>query len=112
MNQAFLIGSLKDDLKLQKSSKGKTFIRGKISIWKPSDGERATDEISFLAFDKIAEKISKLFRRKMKIALSGKLETFIYTHDGKPDPRLEFVVSYFEYGVKDSPRIQEEAARQ
>lgn len=84
LNQSIVMGRLTGDVDIKYSqSTGKAIGRFNIACerdYKPADGERETDFISCIAFDRTAEFISKYFGKGNMICVTGRIQTGSYTN--------------------------------
>ena len=81
MNKCFFMGRLTKDPEVRQATN--TYVaRFSIAVDRryKKDGEPTADFISCVAFGKTAEFIEKYFKKGMKIALEGRLQTGSYTN--------------------------------
>ena len=87
MNKAFLIGRLTRDPELRYSSNNAPIVNFTIAIdrqYTNSEGQRDTDFINIVAFQKQAENISKYVSKGSLVAVDGRIQTRNYEDkDGK-----------------------------
>lgn len=87
MNKAFLIGRLTRDPELRYSSSNAAIANFSIAIdrqYTSSDGQRQTDFINIVAFQKQAENIKKYIGKGSLVAVDGRIQTRNYEDkDGK-----------------------------
>ena len=87
MNKAFLIGRLTRDPELRYSSSNAAIASFSIAIDRPytsNDGQRQTDFINIVAFQKQAENIKKYIGKGSLVAVDGRIQTRNYDDkDGK-----------------------------
>lgn len=87
MNKAFLIGRLTRDPELRYSSSNAAIVNFSIAIdrqYTNSQGERDTDFINIVAFQKQAENIKKYVGKGSLVAVDGRIQTRNYEDkDGK-----------------------------
>ena len=87
MNKAFLIGRLTKNPELRYSSNNAPIVNFTIAIdrqYTNSEGQRDTDFISIVAFQKQAENISKYVSKGSLVAVDGRIQTRNYEDkDGK-----------------------------
>ena len=87
MNKAFLIGRLTRDPELRYSSSNAAIVNFSIAIdrqYTSSDGQRQTDFINIVAFQKQAENIKKYVGKGSLVAVDGRIQTRNYDDkDGK-----------------------------
>lgn len=87
MNKAFLIGRLTRDPELRYSSSNTAVVNFTIAIdrqYTNRDGQRETDFIRVVAYNKQAENISKYVSKGSLVAVDGRIQTGSYDDkDGK-----------------------------
>ena len=87
MNKAFLIGRLTRDPELRYSSSNTPIVNFTIAIdrqFTNRDGQRETDFIRIVAYNKQAENISKYVSKGSLVAVDGRIQTGSYDDkDGK-----------------------------
>lgn len=87
MNKAFLIGRLTRDPELRYSSSNAAIVNFSIAIdrqYTSNDGQRQTDFINIVAFQKQAENIKKYIGKGSLVAVDGRIQTRNYEDkDGK-----------------------------
>lgn len=87
MNKAFLIGRLTRDPELRYSSSNAPIVNFSIAIdrqYTNSNGQRETDFINIVAFQKQAENIKKYVTKGSLVAVDGRIQTRNYDDkDGK-----------------------------
>ena len=87
MNKAFLIGRLTRDPELRYSSSNAAIANFSIAIdrqYTNSEGQRQTDFINIVAFQKQAENIKKYIGKGSLVAVDGRIQTRNYEDkDGK-----------------------------
>lgn len=87
MNKAFLIGRLTRDPELRYSSSNAAIVNFSIAIdrqYTNSQGQRDTDFINIVAFQKQAENIKKYVTKGSLVAVDGRIQTRNYDDkDGK-----------------------------
>ena len=87
MNKAFLIGRLTRDPELRYSSSNTPIVNFTIAIdrqFTNRDGQRETDFIRIVAYNKQAENISKFVSKGSLVAVDGRIQTGSYEDkDGK-----------------------------
>ena len=87
MNKAFLIGRLTRDPELRYSSSNAAIVNFSISIdrqYTNNQGQRETDFINIVAFQKQAENIKKYVFKGSLVAVDGRIQTRNYEDkDGK-----------------------------
>ena len=87
MNKAFLIGRLTRDPELRYSSSNAPIVNFSIAIdrqYTNSQGQRDTDFINIVAFQKQAENVKKYVTKGSLVAIDGRIQTRNYDDkDGK-----------------------------
>lgn len=87
MNKVIETGYIANDIVINKSDSGNSFVRNSISVrrdYKNAEGRYDYDFIRFTAFGKIADYIAQYANKGDYIALEGKWETGSYEgKDGK-----------------------------
>ena len=87
MNKAFLIGRLTRDPELRYSSSNTPIVNFTIAIdrqFTNKDGQRETDFIRIVAYNKQAENVSKYVNKGSLVAVDGRIQTGSYDDkDGK-----------------------------
>ena len=87
MNKAFLIGRLTRDPELRYSSSNTAVVNFTIAIdrqYTNKDGQRETDFIRVVAYNKQAENIKKFITKGSLVAVDGRIQTGSYDDkDGK-----------------------------
>ncbi len=81
MNNVCLMGRITRDLVLKGTQTGKNYLRFSIAVNRNFGGERQTDFIDCVAWEKTAEFITKYFSKGNMIALVGRLETSVISSD-------------------------------
>lgn len=87
MNKAFLIGRLTRDPELRYSSSNTAIVNFSIAVdrqYTNRDGQRETDFIRIVAYNKQAENIKKFVTKGSLVAVDGRIQTGSYDDkDGK-----------------------------
>ena len=86
MNKAFLIGRLTRDPELRYSSSNTAVVNFTIAIdrqYTNKDGQRETDFIRVVAYNKQAENIKKFITKGSLVAVDGRIQTGSYEKDGQ-----------------------------
>ena len=87
MNKAFLIGRLTRDPELRYSSSNMPIVNFSIAVdrqYTNKDGQRETDFIRIVAYNKQAENIKKFVTKGSLVAVDGRIQTGSYDDkDGK-----------------------------
>ena len=109
MNKIFLMGRLTKDPEVRQASQ--TYIaRFSIAVDRKykKDGEPTADFLNCVAFGKTAEFVEKYFKKGMKIALEGRVQTGSYTNkEGVKVYTFDVVIESVEFA--ESKRASEEA---
>ena len=109
MNKIFLMGRLTKDPEVRQASQ--TYIaRFSIAVDRKykKDGEPTADFLNCVAFGKTAEFIQKYFKKGIKIALEGRVQTGSYTNkEGVKVYTFDIVIESVEFA--ESKRASEEA---
>lgn len=95
MNKVQLIGRLTKDPEIKKTSKSQISVcRFTLAIdrrSKAADGERKADFVSCIAWDKTADFLSQYFRKGIRLAIVGHIETSSWEAKGVREYRQEVV---------------------
>ena len=110
MNKAFLIGRLTRDPELRYSSSNAPIVNFSIAIdrqYTNSQGQRDTDFINIVAFQKQAENIKKYLTKGSLVAVDGRIQTRNYDDkDGKKVYVTEVVADRVQFlNSKSSDQI-------
>ena len=98
MNSICIIGRLTADPELRQTSTGKNVISATVAVDRIGEG---ADFINIVAWEKTAEFIKNYFRKGMKIAIEGRLQSRSYEEkDGKKRTVHEVVVGRVEFCEK------------
>jgi len=114
MNKAFLIGRLTRDPELRYSSNNAPIVNFTIAIdrqYTNNEGQRDTDFINIVAFQKQAENISKYVSKGSLVAVDGRIQTRNYEDkDGKRVYVTEVVADRVQFlDTKNSNSNREKA---
>lgn len=112
MNKLVLLGRITRDPELRQAGET-SVVNFSVAVDRKfkKDGGQEADFPSCVAFGKTAEFISKYFKRGMKIALEGRLQTGSYTNkDGNKVYTTDVVVEAVEFA--ESKRTQEQGQEQ
>lgn len=107
MNKAILIGRLTKDLELKKTTTGKSFLNFSIAIDRPysnAQGQKETDFINCVAWNKTAENMAAYVGKGSLIAVDGRIQTRNYdNNEGKRVYVTEVMAEYVQFlGSKGS----------
>lgn len=89
MNSVSLIGRLTKDIDLRYTSNGKAVANGTLAVERYSKGEKKTDFVPFVIWDKSAEVLAKFTKKGSQVGLKGSIQT--RTYDDKEGKKV-FVV--------------------
>lgn len=107
MNKVILIGRLTKDPDVRRSQEGKAIARYTLAVdrW---GKEKAADFIQCVAFDKKGEFAEQYFRKGMKIAITGRIQTGKYTNkDGQTVYTTDFIIDEQEFCESKGAHPQE-----
>lgn len=82
MNVLTITGNLVKDAELRKTTNGMSVVSGTIAVqraYKTPNGEKQTDFINFVAWDKKADYLSTYAKQGDRIEMQGRLESRKYT---------------------------------
>ena len=82
MNKVFLIGRTTKDIELRTTSSGKSVISFSIAVnrtYKNEKGEYDSDFFNCIAYNKLAETVSRYVNKGDLLAIEGRLQTRNYT---------------------------------
>ena len=100
MNKAFLIGRLTRDPELRYSSSNAAIVNFSIAIdrqYTNNQGQRETDFINIVAFQKQAENIKKYVSKGSLVAVDGRIQTRNYEDkDGNSRTSTKVLVNNVE----------------
>lgn len=96
MNKVFLLGNLTKSPELKRTQSGKAYVRVGIAVQRKKDG---ADFFDMVAWEKMAEFISRYFDKGSRIIVEGRLQTNNYT-DAKGDKHysVDIIVEKAEFG--------------
>lgn len=102
MNKAILIGRLTRDPELRYTSSNRAVCQFSIAIDRPftnqSTGQRETDFINIVSWDKTAENIGKYMTKGRLIAVEGRIQTRNYeNNEGKKVYVTEVIASNVQF---------------
>lgn len=107
MNKVILIGRLTKDPDVRRSQEGKAIARYTLAVdrW---GKEKAADFIQCVAFDKKGEFAEQYFRKGMKIAITGRIQTGKYTNkDGQTVYTTDVIIDDQEFCESKGAHPQE-----
>ena len=106
MNKVELIGRLTHDVEMRQTPNGVSLARFSIAVtrrFKNSNGEYDADFINCVAFGRQGEFAEKYFRKGIKIAITGRIQTGSYTNkDGQRVYTTDVVVEEQEFAESKS----------
>ncbi len=82
MNKVIMIGNVTKDVELNTSNSGTNYVNFSMAVSRgvaDSNGEQITDFFNCVAYNKLAENISKCVKKGHKVAVCGKLVIDTYT---------------------------------
>ena len=100
MNKVFLIGRLTRDPELRYSADNNAVCRFSIAIdrdFSGSNGERATDFINIVVFNKQAENVQKYISKGSQVAIDGRIQTGSYEKDGVKRNTFDVVANRVQF---------------
>lgn len=102
MNKVILIGRLTKDPEVRYLNSSNTIVVSRYSLAVDRrfkrDGEPTADFINCVAFGKTAEFVEKYFRKGLKVAVTGRIQTGSYTNkDGVKVHTTDIVVEEQEF---------------
>lgn len=107
MNKVILIGRLTKDPDVRRSQEGKAIARYTLAVdrW---GKKKAADFIQCVAFDKKGEFAEQYFRKGMKIAITGRIQTGKYTNkDGQTVYTTDVIIDDQEFCESKGTHPQE-----
>ena len=100
-NKAILIGRLTADPELKQTPNGVSVCSFSIACDRPfssKSGEKQTDFINIVAFDRAGEFAEKYFRQGMRVLVSGRIQTGSYVNkDGQKVYTTDIIVDDQEF---------------
>ena len=108
MNKVVLIGRLTKDPEVRSTTDGKAVARYTLAVdRKVAKGDKATDFIGCVGWEKRAEFAEKYLRKGTKIAVVGRIQTGSYTKDGKTVYTTDVVVEDQEFCEPKGEKAEE-----
>ena len=107
MNKAVLIGRWTRDPEVRYNGE-LAIARGSLAVdrkYTKKDSDQTADFISVKAFGKTAQFIEKYFRKGMKIAVTGRIETGSYEKDGRKVYTTDVVIEEAEFAESKSSEV-------
>lgn len=112
MNQTIILGRICKDLELKKTPSQKSVLSFTLAVdrkFKDASGNKKTDFINCVAWEKTADNIEKYFGKGSKILISGEIQTRDYqSSDGKKVFVTEILVSEFDF-CESKKDVQDDA---
>ena len=109
MNTVVLIGRLTKDPNVRYSQDGKPSARYTLAVDRPFKSDSA-DFINCVAFGNNAEFTNKYFRKGMKVAVAGRLQTGSYQKEGQTVYTTDVVIDRQEFvESKGEARVETKA---
>lgn len=100
MNKVILIGNNTKDIELRQTTSGTSVAEFSIAVKRTfkTNGEYESDFFNCIAYNKLAETISKYVKKGDRIGVEGRLQTRNYTNrEGKKVYVTEIVVENVEF---------------
>ena len=84
MNNCTFIGNLTSDVSVGSTGEGRTWANFRLAVdrYVGKDGNKVTDFIPVVAWDKNADNCAKYLKKGSKVAVQGRLEVGSYVKDG------------------------------
>ena len=99
MNKVLLIGHMTKDIELNGLTSGKTVGRFGIAVNRKyeQNGQKVTDFINVVVWEKLADNIAKFCKKGSKIAVVGEIQTRTYESNGEKKYAFEVVANEVEF---------------
>lgn len=99
MNKVELIGHMTKDIELNGLTSGKTVGRFGIAVNRKyeQNGQKVTDFINVVVWEKLADNIAKFCKKGSKIAVVGEIQTRTYESNGEKKYAFEVVANEVEF---------------
>ena len=99
MNKVMLIGHMTKDIELNGLTSGKTVGRFGIAVNRKyeQNGQKVTDFINVVVWEKLADNIAKFCKKGSKIAVVGEIQTRTYESNGEKKYAFEVVANEVEF---------------
>ena len=100
MNRVFLIGRATKDVEISKTNNDRSVAKFAIAVdrrYKNSDGEKVTDFINIVVWNKLAEICSKFVKKGKQVAVSGELQGRSYEVNGEKKFITEIIADEVEF---------------
>lgn len=98
--KVFVAGRLTKDVEYNAKTDGASYVRGGIAV---NNSKEQVSFFNFVAFNKLADVMSKYFKKGMPVFLEGKLRQYTYVNKdtGVKTNSIEIIVDNFQFlGVK------------
>lgn len=95
MNKVELYGRITKDHKINTTTDGTKYAKFNLAVqrrFKNKEGEKDTDIISCIAWEKTAENLEKLTEKGNRVAVVGHLQSRFYEAEGESKYALEVIV--------------------
>lgn len=110
MNLLIVTGNLANEIELKKTASGVSVVSGAVAVqraFKGPKGEKEVDYVSFVAWDKKADYLSRFAKKGDRLEMSGRLESRrYYDKDSRPcivwELIVENVVSFSKKKTEES----------
>ena len=115
MNKVYLIGNMVKDVELTSLNSGKTVGRFSLAVNRKyeQNGQKITDFINIVVFDKLADNMFKFCKKGSKVAVNGELQTRIYEVNGEKRyafdvhaNEVEFLSTKNDNGNEEPPKSE------
>lgn len=110
-NKVMLIGRLTRNVELRYTQSGKPCASFSIAINRPysTNGQKETDFINIVAWDKLAENVNKYTSKGCLVGIEGRLQTRSFEgSDGKRKAITEVLASNIQFLEKKEEKHEEE----
>lgn len=99
MNCVSITGRITKDPELKTTQNNKKYIRFCLAVdgIKDKDGNKTTDFIDCIAWNKSAEILTQYARKGSKLGVSGRIHTTTYEKDGEKRKNVDVVVNEFDF---------------
>lgn len=99
MNKVILIGHMTKDIEMTNLTSGKNVGRFGIAVNRKyeQNGQKVTDFINIVVWEKLADNIAKFCKKGSKIAVVGEIQTRTYESNGEKKFAFEVVANEVEF---------------
>ena len=115
MNQVHLVGNITQNIEVKKTANGTSYVRFNVAVddGKDSQGQKKTQFISCVAWEKTADNLGTYCSKGSKIAVNGRIVTGSYDDPKLPGHRIfttDVVVNSLEFlsSKKENQQAQPE----